>query len=70
MHIKGVKGEQSSTAAHERMQERVKNNRPVAIINVLCRLFMMLLRERINGWVEESGILGDIQGVFSKGQKI
>ena len=26
--------------------------RPVAIINVVCKLFMMVLREIINGWVE------------------
>ena len=30
----------------------------MAIINVVCKLFMMVLRERINGWVEESGMLG------------
>ena len=31
-------------------------------------MFMMVLRERINGWVEESGMLGDIQG-FRKGRR-
>ena len=47
----------------------LKNYRPVAIINV-CKLFMVVLRERINGWVEESGMLGDIQGGFRMGRRI
>ena len=33
----------------------------MAIINVMCKLFMMVVRERINEWVEESGMLGDRQ---------
>ena len=41
-------------------KKELKNYRPVAIINIVCKLFMMVLRERINGWVEESGMLGDI----------
>ena len=41
----------------------------MAIINVVCKLFMMVLRERINGWVEESGMLGDIQWGFRMGQR-
>ena len=49
-------------------KKELKNYRPVAIINVVCKLFMMVLRERINGWVEESGMLGDIQG--GEGQRI
>ena len=39
----------------------VSNHRPIAIINVICKLFMMLIRDSINGWVEESGMLGDVQ---------
>ena len=35
-------------------KKELKNYLPVAIINVVCKLFMMVLRERINGWVEES----------------
>ena len=69
MHTKGVEGEQSSISAHGRKQERVENFRQVAIINVVCKLFMMLLREIINGWLEESGMLGDIQGGFRMGQR-
>ena len=41
----------------------------MAIINVVCKLFMMVLRESINGWVEESGMLGDMQGGFLNGAK-
>ena len=49
-------------------KQELKNYRPVAIINVVCKLFMMVLRERINGWVEESGMLGDVQGVSEWGE--
>ena len=49
-------------------KKELKNYRPVAIINVVCKLFMMVLREIIHGWVEESGMLGDIQGGFRKGR--
>ena len=56
------------------IRESVRRNyRPVAaIINVMCQLFMMLVRERINEWVEGSGMLGDIHGGFrgGEGQKI
>ena len=38
------------------------------MINVVCKLFMMLVRDCINGLVEESGILGDIQDVFIRGR--
>ena len=49
MHTRGVEGEQSSTSAQGRKQEGVgENYRPVVIINVVCKLFMMVLREIIN----------------------
>ena len=38
------------------IKKELKNYRPVAIINVMCKLFMMVVRERIIEWVEESGI--------------
>ena len=41
----------------------------MAFINVVCKLFMMVLRERINGCVEESGMLGDVQGGFRMGRR-
>ena len=50
-------------------REELKNYRHVAIINVVCKLFMMVLREGINGWVEKSDMLGDIQGGFRKGRR-
>ena len=42
-------------------KKEVRNYRPIAIIHVICKLFMMLIRDSINGWVEESGMLGDVQ---------
>ena len=69
MHTKGMEGEQSSVSSQGGSKKELKNYRPVAIINVVCKLFMMVLRERINGWVEESGMLGDIQGCFRMGRR-
>ena len=46
----------------------LNNYRPVAIINVMCKLFMMVVRGRINEWVEESRMLGDIHGGFRRGR--
>ena len=45
----------------------VRNYRPIAIINVICKLFMMLIRDSIHGWVEESGMLGDVQVFLEEG---
>ena len=42
-------------------KKEVRNYRPIVIINVICKLFMMLIRDSVNGWVEESGMLGDVQ---------
>ena len=33
-------------------KKELSNYRPIAIINVICKLFMMLIRDSINGWVE------------------
>ena len=41
----------------------------MAIINVMSKLFMMVVRERINEWVEESGMIGDIQGGSRRGRR-
>ena len=30
---------------------------------------MMLIRDSINGWVEESGMLGDVQGGCRRGRR-
>ena len=45
------------------------NYRPKAIINVICKLCMIIVRDRMNRWVEESGMLGDVQGGFKKGRR-
>ena len=50
-------------------KKEVSHYRPVAIINVICKLFMMLIRDSINGWVEESGMLGDVQFFFWRGRR-
>ena len=44
----------------------VSNYRPIAIINIICKLFMMLIRDSIIGWVEESGMLGDVPGFLEE----
>ena len=49
-------------------KKELKICRPVAIINVMCKLFMAVVRERINEWVEESWMIGDIQGGFEAGE--
>ena len=64
-----MEGDQSSVSAHGGSKKELKNYRPVAIINLVCKLFMMVLRDRINGWVEEGCMLCDIQGVFRKGRR-
>ena len=35
---------------------------------MMCKLFMMMVRERINEWVEGSGMLGDIHDGFGRGR--
>ena len=50
-------------------KKQVRNYRPIAIINVICKLLIMLIRDRINGWVEESGMLGDVHVIFRRGHR-
>ena len=50
-------------------KKSVINYRPITIINVICKLFIMLIRNSIHGWVEESGMLGDVQGGFRRGRR-
>ena len=47
----------------------LKNLRPIAIISVMCKLCMMMVRERINQWDEDSGLLGEVQGGFKSGRR-
>ena len=44
----------------------LKNYRPIAIINVICKLCMIIVSDRMNRWVGESGMFGDVQGCFRK----
>ena len=39
----------------------LRNYRTIAIINVVCNLCMTIVRDRINEWVEETAMPGDIQ---------
>ena len=46
----------------------LKNYRLIAVINVICKLCMLSVRDRVNIWVEESGMLGGT-GWFQKRKK-
>ena len=46
--------------------DELKNYRPITIINVTCKLYMLMVRERIDKWTEDSGMLGAIQGGFGR----
>ena len=49
--------------------DELKNYRPIAIINITCKLCMLMMRERIDKWTEDSGMLGEIQGGFRRGRR-
>ena len=53
-------------------RDELNNYRPIAIISVICKVCMLMGREIIDKWTEESGLLGEIQGGFREGgvQKI
>ena len=51
-------------SAHE-----LKNYRPIAIVNIVCKLCMIIIRNRMNEWVESSRLLGDVQGGFRRGRR-
>ena len=44
-----------------------KNYRPIAIISLTCKLCMLMVREIIYNWTEDSEILGEIQCGFRRG---
>jgi hypothetical protein len=44
----------------------ISNYRPVAITSVVYKVFMMILRSRLEKWVEEKGLLNDLQGGFRR----
>ena len=49
--------------------DELKNYRPIVIINVSCKLCMLMVRERIDKWTQDSGLLGEIQGRFRRGRR-
>ena len=49
--------------------DELKNYQPIAIINVTCKLCMLMVRERIDKWTEDNGMLSDIQGGFMRGRR-
>ena len=51
------------------IRDELENFRPIAIISVMCKLCIMMVRERINEWTEDSGLLGEIQGGFRRGRR-
>ena len=52
-----------------RRTDALKTYRPIAIINITCKLCMLTVRERIDKWTEDSGMLGEIQGGFRRGRR-
>ena len=49
--------------------DELKNYRPIAIIHITCKLCMLIVRERIDKWTEDSGMLDEIQGSFRRGSR-
>ena len=49
--------------------DELKNYRPIAIINITCKLCMLMVREIIDKWTEDIGMLGAIQGGFRRGRR-
>ena len=49
--------------------DELKNYPPIVIINVTCKLCMLMVRYRIDKWTEDSGMLGEIQDGFIRGRR-
>ena len=49
--------------------DELKNYLPIAIINITCKLCMLMVRIRIDKWTEDSGMLGEFQGGFRRGRR-
>ena len=49
--------------------DELKNYRPLAIINVTCKVCMLMVKGRIYKWTEDGGMLGEIQGGFRRGRR-
>ena len=49
--------------------DELKNYGPIAIINITCKLCMLIVREGIYKWIEDSGMLGESQYGFRRGRR-
>ena len=47
----------------------LKNYRPIAIVYIVCKLCMIIIRNRLNEWVESSRLLGEVHGGFRRGRR-
>ena len=50
-------------------RDELNKYRPIAIISVICKLCILMVRERIDKWTEDSGLRGEIQGGFRRGRR-
>ena len=50
-------------------RDELKKYRPIAIISVIYKLCILMVRERIDKWTEDSGLRGEIQGGFRRGRR-
>ena len=48
-------------------RDELKNYRHIVIINVIYKLCMLMMREIIDKWTEDSGLLGEIQCGLRRG---
>ena len=49
--------------------DELNNYRLIAIINITCKLCTLMVRERIDKWTEDNGMLGEIEGGFIRGMR-
>ena len=49
-----------------RRTDELKNYRPIATINITYKLYMLMVRERIDKWTNDSRILDEIHGSFRR----
>ena len=60
----------SSTKSEEKAERtELKNYRPLTIVDIEYKVFMLIMRERVQKWAEEGGLMGDLHGGFHKGRK-
>ncbi|KAG0419142.1 hypothetical protein HPB47_004331 [Ixodes persulcatus] len=48
----------------------LKNHRPIKVTSVLYRIFMHVLKERLQSWAEHEGILWELQNGFHKRRRL